>query len=65
MLFPGQALVVHFACLHTLKGDRMNRRRVVLALSLLFAGAVIAADTQTKPAAKTGEFVVTYYYMPG
>ena len=43
----------------------MNRRSMVLALCLLFVGAVIAADTQTKPAAKSGEFVVTYYYMPG
>lgn len=47
----------------------MNRRSVVLSLCLLLAvvaGAAVAAnDTQTKPAAKTGMFVVTYYYMPG
>ena len=43
----------------------MNRRSVALALCLLFVGAVGAADTQTKPAEKSGQFVVTYYYMPG
>ena len=43
----------------------MRRRSVLLALSLLFAGVAIAADTQTKPAPTSGEYVVTYYYMPG
>ena len=43
----------------------MKRRSVLLALSLLFVGAIFAADTQTKPAPASGEFVVTYYYMPG